>query len=297
VIPSRFNPTPVQRLQQRNEVKGLVPAVTMARRDNPYDLRPLTPADFVITCGTDLSNIEARLNDQMMADLKYGTCTTASAAESILSATSVSETLAQMRKYGLNMDMQKARKAYFDLTLPRYVVKEPRPNAMPVSPPYVDNYVPPPVVERECFPRSTGYGEWKFDHVALKRRAEALVACLPRIMAELNADHIVVRGTSGTMMAPVLLYLMPDLKVVMLRKQSELRDSHGAKIEGTMSQPYRRGLIIDDMVASGRTVRGMIEDHECDIVGVLCHSGAELHGVNATRHALNTQGIPHYTFH
>ena len=147
--------------------------------------------------------------------------------------------------------------------------------------------------ERIFIPEPTYYGEWKFDHSVLKARADRLVLDLPAVMEELGADHIVVHGTSGTMIAPVLLYLMPELRVVMIRKPRE--HCHGNLIEGLYGK-YRRGLFLDDFVISGDTVGRVIDLHKCDVVGVLCHDSSEIAEAPPTRASSRTHGLPRFIY-
>lgn len=122
-----------------------------------------------------------------------------------------------------------------------------------------------------------GYGDWKFDHTAIRDRARRLAADLPQLMAAVDVDFVAVRGTSGTFIAGAI-QAMCDIPVMLLRKSGEA--SHGCDVEGNYTRRYRRGLILDDFVGSGATVKGMVEDlrarfgAQAAFVGVVEHNGS-----------------------
>lgn len=135
------------------------------------------------------------------------------------------------------------------------------------------NPILPPPRETPYRNAYESYGSWKHHGKRIGKRARTVAALLPEAMSRCNADHIVVCGTSGTWMAAAVLMLLPDLRVIELHKDDTRR--HGPRREGTLDADMHRGLIIDDCVCSGDTVRGMIASSPARIVGVLLHDGAE----------------------
>lgn len=130
------------------------------------------------------------------------------------------------------------------------------------------------------------YGEWKFDPTRLMKRVRTVGADLRVLMAELNADSIAVRGTSGVCMAWALAGSGFNVPTILMRKEGE--NSHGAKFEGREGHVHRRVLLLDDFTASGATVAGMasdLMDHakrmgcELEVVGVLFHEYSDKHAV------------------
>lgn len=136
----------------------------------------------------------------------------------------------------------------------------------------------------------TGYGGWKFDRKQIKSRAEGLMPVLERMLRELDAQAIVVRGTSGTYMAAAL-QVMSDLPLVMLRKRGE--DSHGQELEGR-DVCFHRYIILDDLIGGGSTVRCMqadLKDAEC--VAIVLHQYF-CPGYQPTRQSFGNYGAPVY---
>lgn len=120
---------------------------------------------------------------------------------------------------------------------------------------------------------TTGYAGWKFDKTTFRNRINRLAADLPGLMKQLDADFIVVRGTSGSYAAAALQMLI-DVPMMLLRKRGE--QSHGQPAEcGTVH--HHRGLILDDLIGGGDTVRGIKADmpHGSYAVGVMLHQYAE----------------------
>lgn len=78
---------------------------------------------------------------------------------------------------------------------------------------------------------------------------------LAQLMEQTGATAVAVTGKSGMSMAFATL-MMYDFPLIVVRKPHEL--SHGSPIEGTI-QTVVKYLILDDLVASGDTVRAIIE--------------------------------------
>lgn len=116
-----------------------------------------------------------------------------------------------------------------------------------------------------------GYAAWKFDKRRIKEIVDNLVPNLPAAAAALNADCLIVHGTSGTWLAGLLVVLQ-DLPVVLVRKARE--NSHGYNVEGNGNVNVSRGIVIDDTVCSGDTIRRIaytLEEHHpagLEVVGV-----------------------------
>lgn len=118
---------------------------------------------------------------------------------------------------------------------------------------------------------SNGYSNWKLDAADMKRRTAMLAKHLPAFMAELDADFVAVRGTSGTFIAGALL-ATTDIQVLLMRKPGD--NCHGLQLEGNLLHTYKRGIILDDFVSSGATARGMLSElagMPMKIVGILEH--------------------------
>lgn len=109
------------------------------------------------------------------------------------------------------------------------------------------------------------------------RKAVAQVAKdLPFILEECRADCVVVRGSSGTVFAGALLFAAPSVRIVVARKEGE--NSHGSQISAAGGDSFRveRYLILDDFVASGGTVRGIIADmNPAQCVGIVEYQYAQ----------------------
>lgn len=140
------------------------------------------------------------------------------------------------------------------------------------------------------------YGNWKFDPVTLEARVITVAAGVRHLMEELSADCIAVRGTSGICMAWALNGSGCDFPIVLMRKAGE--SSHGSMFEGRSGHIHRRVIILDDFIASGATVGGMVRDIKAhsklmgdnvEVVGLLLHQYAEARYESAMRRRM---GIP-----
>lgn len=141
---------------------------------------------------------------------------------------------------------------------------------------------------------SYGCAEWSPGYLALK--LPGIVRNLNKLASRLGADFAVVRGTSGVLMAGMLMSSSGlDVPLVLMRKrgeQSHACGSHGPVPQWLgeppdwfldtrslghdepMTEMRNRYLILDDLVASGRTVRTLVadmgEEFQCVGVGVYC---------------------------
>jgi hypothetical protein len=140
----------------------------------------------------------------------------------------------------------------------------------------------------------TGYGDWKFNMDVFRARVQRVREDLRYVVQKHNADSIAVRGTSGICMA-FALQMFITLPILMLRKKGE--QSHGELIEGRDGHNYQRYVIVDDMICTGATVRGIIEDVErAECVALLMHSQAEDLNKGFHEYRYSHQGIPVYGY-
>lgn len=145
---------------------------------------------------------------------------------------------------------------------------------------------------------SGAHGDWKYHAQSFRRRVYAMVEKLPEVMAVHNADCIAVCGTSGVAIASALMYFLPDLKVCMVRKESDTY--HGHTIEGNPEHEYARAVFLDDFVCTGATLLHVIsrlDYRHIEIVAVMCHHKSEdpeeyVYG----RHTCEVGGLPMYAW-
>lgn len=131
---------------------------------------------------------------------------------------------------------------------------------------------------------------------------------IPSLLERLEAEVVVVRGTSGVSVA-FGVYMLTDVPFVVARKSGE--NSHGGQISnvGERSREFSSYIILDDFVCSGRTVRGILDDlPDAECRGVLTYSSLmqairypQDHAEDAVVKLLedfdNTvAGLPAYTF-
>lgn len=98
---------------------------------------------------------------------------------------------------------------------------------------------------------SNGYTEWKFDKVHIKQKLTRVRKLIAKLEEQgIKFDGIAMIGTSGTWLGPLLV--MAGYRVVLVRKAGE--QSHGTPVEARHGE-YRELALIDDLVASGATVK------------------------------------------
>ena len=123
------------------------------------------------------------------------------------------------------------------------------------------------------------YGKWKFNKDDIEERWDRVDNTL-RKLREHNIifDGVVVHGTSGTWLAPLLT--MKRYDVVLVRKPDEY--SHGSIIEGPsgVKHSFQRLVTVDDLICSGKSIRrvrdllanyGVDDDIHAEIVAVVLH--------------------------
>lgn len=101
---------------------------------------------------------------------------------------------------------------------------------------------------------SAGYSGSCYNPLQLRANAAQMAAIIPKMMEETGAEFVVVTGKSGLSVAYATLMLI-DFPLVVVRKDGE--NSHGSAIEGDDRTTFygNKYLILDDFVASGRTVQ------------------------------------------
>ena len=96
-----------------------------------------------------------------------------------------------------------------------------------------------------------GYTKWKFDSKLIKEKLNRTCKVLRKIQAAgVQFDGVALTGTSGTWLGPLLV--MEGFKVVLIRKQND--SNHGSPVEAKHGT-YSKLVLVDDLVASGATVR------------------------------------------
>lgn len=143
---------------------------------------------------------------------------------------------------------------------------------------------------------SGGYTEVHYSPRAMRAHAAALAAYLPELMRDTGAEAIAVQGKSGIAMAFAVSMLI-DIPIIVVRKPSE--GSHGREVEGPNIN-IRRYLILDDLVATGSTVRRVVDrlseysayNLECAGVVVYLPHLNETHTVYVGRNAIQVYQLP-----
>jgi adenine/guanine phosphoribosyltransferase-like PRPP-binding protein len=115
------------------------------------------------------------------------------------------------------------------------------------------------------------YNASGFDHDRYQKLLNVLSVELPKVLSSLNADAVVVSGTSGLSVAYGIWSFSNDIRFVIVRKRS----SHGQKIE-SLGVPIEidRYVFLDDFISSGATfkrVREYMKGAKC--VGAVLYSG------------------------
>jgi orotate phosphoribosyltransferase-like protein len=119
--------------------------------------------------------------------------------------------------------------------------------------------------------RGNGYSYHQFDHGSLRAIAQRIAETLPKLLAEYDAQAVVVTGKSGMSVAFAAM-MLADIPLIVVRKRGE--NAHGEMIEGVTSVEVRRYIILDDFVSSGATVRTVVRDID-DYCRVQCYARPE----------------------
>lgn len=102
-----------------------------------------------------------------------------------------------------------------------------------------------------------GYSGRQYDPTRLRSTAKEIAHVLPWLMRHTGAEAVAVTGKSGLSLAFATLMLV-DFPLIVVRKRGE--NTHGSSIEGTEGVAVHRYLILDDFVASGTTVKTVVDD-------------------------------------
>lgn len=118
----------------------------------------------------------------------------------------------------------------------------------------------------------SGYTGWKYDREVFRKVIRYLARDLPGVMQQAGADFIVVQGTSGIFAAAAVQMLI-DVPVMMLRKENE--DCHASNRTECGEHLHKRGIIIDDFIASGSTMHKIIRQlpRSCEVAGIMLYHG------------------------
>lgn len=91
----------------------------------------------------------------------------------------------------------------------------------------------------------------------LRTRVKTAARVMRRFHKKTPFDAIAFRGSSGAALAfPLSVEL--EMPVIYVRKDSEYTDSHGKKVEGPDTD-VARYVIVDDLIATGKTVHAIID--------------------------------------
>lgn len=99
-------------------------------------------------------------------------------------------------------------------------------------------------------------------------------------LREVDFDTVVVSGVSGLLVGPAVAHLLGK-KIAVVRKRDDVNNHSCGKVEGYWGYKY---VIIDDFVASGRTVRFIVDQmksyaHGCECVGFYSYHPNEWDGM------------------
>ena len=90
-----------------------------------------------------------------------------------------------------------------------------------------------------------------YSQEAVRMRAKFAAKAIKELMAETDADCVVVHGNSGVSCGfSALMY--ENFPLILLRKDND--NSHGSPIEGPRGHDVLRYLILDDFIDTGATV-------------------------------------------
>lgn len=106
------------------------------------------------------------------------------------------------------------------------------------------------------FTISASYGWTNSKPRAFGKTAELTAENILCIRELTPFTHLACSGSSGTSMS-FILSVMLDIPVIYVRKLGE--KSHGTRLECNSRDPVKSYFIIDDFVASGSTVRHIID--------------------------------------
>lgn len=138
---------------------------------------------------------------------------------------------------------------------------------------------------------ATGYSQKR-----VRERAKYAAQAIKKMLSETGANSVVVHGNSGVSCGFAAL-MYANFNLVLLRKDND--NSHGSPIEGPDGHLLGRYIILDDFIASGKTmntIRNKITSlaHQAECEAPVC-VGAVLYGYGGDRfHFEDTYTIPVY---
>jgi len=118
-----------------------------------------------------------------------------------------------------------------------------------------------------------------------RTKARQISEDLPVFMKAVNADAVVVSGSSGLSVAFALRMLV-DIPIIMLRKNGE--GAHSGKWSAVSDREIKtnRYVILDDFTESGGTVDRIIEDMKgADLVGLFFYARSSARVFVKDRHS------------
>lgn len=103
---------------------------------------------------------------------------------------------------------------------------------------------------------------WK--HSYIQQCAEAIFNTYKEDIDEGTSITFVVRGTSGAMIAGAILNQLnninPTTKTYILVVRKEGDNAHGSSLRGIDEVGTTRFIVVDDFIASGETIKAIIQD-------------------------------------
>ena len=103
---------------------------------------------------------------------------------------------------------------------------------------------------------------WK--HSYIQQCAEAIFNTYKEDIEEGTSITFIVRGTSGAMIAGAILNQLnninPTTKTYILIVRKEGEDAHGSSLRGIDKVGTTRFIVVDDFIASGETIKAIIQD-------------------------------------
>ena len=126
---------------------------------------------------------------------------------------------------------------------------------------------------------------------AFRTKVRQISEDLPVFMKAVNADTVVVSGSSGLSVAFALRMLV-DIPIIMLRKSGE--GAHSGKWSAMSDREIttRRYVILDDFTESGETVNRIVQDmKDADLAGLFFYARGSARVFVENRYS-NTWRVP-----
>ena len=116
-----------------------------------------------------------------------------------------------------------------------------------------------------------------WEHSYIQQCAEAIFNTYKEDIDEGTGITFVVRGTSGAMIAGAILNQLnninPTIKtyILVVRKEED-RSGHCPSLRGIWETDNTRFVVVDDFIASGKTIEAIIRELDRHFMGVVCPS-------------------------